>query len=367
MGADRKGPSGVGPSHWVSGNANLGNDGSGVDTEKEKNMKRLTFSAAALVCLVSVLVAASGEPAVPVKRVDFPTKGKTITIIVPWSAGGSSDLSTRLMATMLEKEFQTPVQVVNKPGAGTQIGLAQLLTSKPDGYTLAMINFPTTNLTYLDPERKAGFSRKDFAPIGEMAANPGSLLVSADSKYKTFKDLIDAAKAEPKKLKVATSGLMTNTHIDILQVMKAAGVTFGLVHFDGSSGSMAALLGGHVDAMSSSVGNIVSQLKAGKIRVLGIMDKKETRFAPGTQTMEAQGVKAYGTATRGFAVPAGTPKEIIDLYAAAMKKIMDSREVKAKAEILALEGDWLGPEQVAAEWARLDNSLQEAMQLLKQQ
>ena len=174
--------------------------------------------------------AAAAAPA----KAAFPEAGKPITFIVPFSAGGSTDIAARTLAPYLEKELGVPVNIVNKPGAGSQIGLTEMTQSKPDGYTIAYANLPGPITIYLNPDRKATFTKKDFAPIAMHLINPGAVAVKADGPYQSMKDLVDAAKANPGGIKAATTGLLSDDHLAILNVANAAGVKFAIVHFDGN-------------------------------------------------------------------------------------------------------------------------------------
>ncbi|MHB1161098.1 MAG: Bug family tripartite tricarboxylate transporter substrate binding protein, partial [Chloroflexota bacterium] len=122
-------------------------------------------------------------------------------MIVPADAGGATDIGYRLLAPRMEKYLGTTVEVVNKPGAGTQVGVTELSKAKPDGYTIGVTLIPQTPTIYMDPERKAVFNRESFAPIGLHVFDPGLIAVAPDSKYKTLKDVVDDAKANPEKVK----------------------------------------------------------------------------------------------------------------------------------------------------------------------
>ena len=195
------------------------------------------------------------------------------------------------MAAGLEKEFGTPVQVVNKPGAGAQVGTTDLVLSKADGYTIEATNLPTTLGIYLDPERQAAFSRKDLQQVALHVDDPALVAVSSESPYMTMKDLLDAAKANPEGIKAASTGVLSHDHLNALMWEKLAGVKFAVVQFDGGAPALTALVGGHVDAFFGNIGSVTSLLKDGKIRILGMMAKEENKFAPGVKTMEAAGVQ----------------------------------------------------------------------------
>ncbi|MCL4535412.1 MAG: tripartite tricarboxylate transporter substrate binding protein [Bacteroidetes bacterium] len=310
--------------------------------------------------------AAAAQPAAPSTSANYPVKGKTISLISPFAAGGVTDIGGRLLAPLLEKELGTPVEVVNKPGAGSQVGITEAARAKPDGYTLGMTNLPTTITLYLDPPRKAVFNRKSFQPIGLHGVDPAGIAVKADSPYKTMKDLIDAAKANPKKIKVSTAGRMGGPHLAVLDTERVAGVQFAVVHFDGASEGMTALLGGHTDAQFGYLGSWVGPVKNGEVRVLGVMDKQESKYLPGVKTMESQGYKLYHQNSRGWSAPAGTPMEIVDTLAAALKRAMDSPEHKQKMDEQGVELRYMNPTEFGAYWEETEVQVKQLMESVTQ-
>lgn len=299
-------------------------------------------------------VALCGLRAEAAGRADFPAKGKTITWIVPTSAGGSSDIGARLLAAPLEKELGVRIQVDNKPGAGHQVGMTALSRSKPDGYTIGNVSLPQTLTLYLDPERKTIFTRKSFQPLALQVVDPGTLCVLPKSPYKTVKDLVAAAKASPGKIKVSATGVLSDEHIAILQLQRLTGVKFAIVQFDGAAPSMAALLGGHTDVYFGNVGDTVSQLKAGEIRCLGIMDQEESDLMPGVKTFESQGIKLVSSSSRGLLAPAGVPKEIVAILAEAAKKAMLNEEFKRKMKDEGLTIRYMDPQKMEAYWTDME-------------
>ena len=127
----------------------------------------------------------------------YPRAGRPITLMVPYAPGGATDTGARLMAAGMEPILKTSVQVVNRPGAGSEVGLTQLVRARPDGYTLSYLVVPTVVTHYLDPARQAIYTRASFQPIGRHFLSPAMLAVRSDSSYRTLKDLIDAARATP--------------------------------------------------------------------------------------------------------------------------------------------------------------------------
>ncbi|MHB1162598.1 MAG: Bug family tripartite tricarboxylate transporter substrate binding protein [Chloroflexota bacterium] len=297
-------------------------------------------------------VEAAKPTEVPAKKVDWPQKGKTITIICPMPAGGAMDVAARVVAAALEKDLGTPVQVVNKAGAGGQVGLTELFGSKPDGYTISAMALPATIVMYLDKERKAAFTGlSDFVPLGLDNAEPVVLAVPTDSPYKTAKDLVEAAKAKPGQIKASVSGVLVVPHLGSLDFMRAAGIKLGLVHFEGGPPAVAAMLGGHTALDFEFTGSLWPAIKGGNARVLAVLDKKEYKPLPGVPTAESQGYKSYMTVARGYVAPKGTPKEVADVLSAALKKAVTTPEYAKKLEELGMQANYMSPAQMSDFWS----------------
>lgn len=293
--------------------------------------------------------------AAPVTKMDWPAKGKAITMIVPASPGGTTDPAARVLAVALEKALGTSVQVLNKPGASTQVGLTELAKAEPDGYTIGYIILPSAFNTYLDSKRKATYTRKSFQILAGHYVSPVVIWVKQDSPYKTVKDLIDAARANPAKIKTAASGVLGLSHLALLQLGKAANVKFAIVQFQGGGPGMTALLGGHVDAAISPVTEGVE--KKSLIRGLGVMDSRESSYLPGVKTLESQGYKIYVSSAGGLATPAGTPKEVMDILTRAMKKAMERPEHKEKMENIGLGVRYMDPIQFETFWSNYETEV----------
>src|SRR5512142_902095 len=176
-------------------------------------MSKRTITAWIILCSLT-LVAAAGRPALAgAAALDFPQKGRSVTIIVPNAPGGINDMTARLVAPVLEKELGTPVQVVNKPGAATLTGLTEAALAKPDGHTIVVLGLPGNLTAYLDPDRKAIPQVRELQPVASQNLDVGAALVNAESPYRTVKDLVSAAKASPGGLMAATDGLMGSDHM----------------------------------------------------------------------------------------------------------------------------------------------------------
>ena len=282
----------------------------------------------------------------------WPQDGRTMTIIVPFPAGGTTDILGRLMASELQTILKIPVQVQNKPGASTQIGATAVVMAMPDGYTLGQFSIPTVIATYLDPSRKAIYTRKDLTVIGQQVDDAGIIAVRADSPFKTVKDLVEAAKARPDTVKVADNANLGVTHFILLQLQKAANIRLARVQFDGSAPATNAVLGGHVDAqLGGSIGDVSSQVDAGKERVLGITGKTRSAFLPDVQTFEEQGYPVFWSAARIYAVRSDTPAEIVKIIRNAFEKAMESEEMKSRLKTFRTQHRYLNGDDAAKHWS----------------
>ncbi len=252
----------------------------------------------------------------------YPTK--PVTYMIPWPPGDPVDTGSRILLGPAEKYLGQPVAIVNKPGAGSQVGLTEMVAQKPDGYYIGMLNFPRFNTVVLDPSRKANFTLDDFTPIMGHALDPGTIYVKADSPYKSLKDLIDGAKKNPNQVKMGGTSLFSDDHLLILMLQKAAGANFNIVHFEGGAPQLTALLGGHIDVASDNVGVVASRVKTGELRVLAVADKDRSRFLPDVPTMAEAGYPTVlSNSFRAVMGPKGLPAPVLaklqDVFGKAVK------------------------------------------------
>jgi tripartite-type tricarboxylate transporter receptor subunit TctC len=294
----------------------------------------------------------------------YPEKGRTIIMLNGSGVGGASDLFSRLLAKSMEKELGTNIEVVNKPGAGTQHALQALSTAKPDGYTLVQSALPTAIMIYLDPQKKAQFDGKSFSPISMQAFDPGATAVHAKSPYKTMKDLIDAAKANPGKIKFGAGTKATRQHLDCVRLEQAAGVKFQQVHAGSDANPVVMLVGGHLDVVQESVGDFENLVRGGELRILGVWDDKESPLAPGVKTMKAQGLDLISGNSRGMTAPAGTPPEILKILDDTVKKLVDSAEYKEGMAKLKQPIRHMNQTEYVAYWKSMEETIKSLMPLV---
>lgn len=294
------------------------------------------------------------EATKPAAKVDYPEKGKSITVIVPWAAGGSTDIGARVLAPPMEKELGVPMQIVNRGGAASQIGVTELAKAKPDGYTIGWTNLPSSISPYLDPSRGAAYGRKDLVQVANVVADPEVFAVKADSKFKTLKDLVDAAKANPEQVKVSITGIGSDNHLALLMFQELAGVKFNIVNFDGGAPAMTALQGDHVDANCQTLGNYPAQVKSGAVRFLAIMDDQRSKLAPDVPTLKELGYNLSYASSRGISVPAGTPREIVQILSNSVKKAMADPEVQKKYDEMLLATRFMDADEYTAYWDQFE-------------
>ncbi len=301
---------------------------------------------------VSAKAVELAQAAAPATKVDYPTR--SVSVIVPFAAGGGTSVAAEMMATLLEKILKTPFQVLYRPGGGTQVGLTELMRAKPDGYTIGYAGVPTTTISYLDPERKTLYNRKSFQKIATHFTLPHIIAVRAESPYKTLKDLVDAAKAKPEGIKFGDNGFMGVTHLGGMLFEKAANIKFASVHFDGDAPTTNALLGGHVDATCLSMGALLSHITTGGVRPLGVMDSQESPFLPGVKTLASQGYDVMSRTIMGVSAPAGTPPGVLAILADAIKKAQTDPGHQQKMTALGFTLIYVALEEYEKIWADVE-------------
>jgi tripartite-type tricarboxylate transporter receptor subunit TctC len=311
-------------------------------------MKRFFLTALFAMALLLVPVAQGAAAA-------FPEKPVEMMVIFP--AGGPTDLDVRILAKYAEKYLGQKLVIVNVPGGGGIVGWNTVPDKPKDGYFLCNINTPHILSFPLLTETR--FDHTSFEPLILVSKDPTVCMVRNDSPYKTFKDLIDAAKAKPGSLTVGTAGLNLAHHIAAVQVEQELGVKFTIVPFQGSAGSMAGLLGGQVDLLSDTLSDYVTKLD-GQVRILAVGLDERTNFAPDAPTFKEVGVLGYiPSSDRGAAVPAGTNPDAKKILTEAFTKAANDPEYQAEAKKAGLLFNILTPEQAVESFLKESRILQE--------
>ncbi|WP_461186722.1 tripartite tricarboxylate transporter substrate binding protein [Arthrobacter sp. Z4-13] len=323
-----------------------------------------TFAAATLIALTGC--GANAGSTTTAAADDFPKKGKSIDLIVAFGSGGALDTAARLVAPILEKELGTNVEVINKPGAGGQIGYTALTSAKPDGYTIGTTGSPSVVVSPLDPARGATYTRDSFQPLGRHVVDPAVIAVQPDSPYQTLKELIEAAKANPKSMTASTTGLQTGEHFALAQIQEATGAEFAPVHFaEGDAAASAAFLGKHVDILVGDVSGATDLIKQGKARVLGVMSSERAPSLPEVPTFKESGFEVEASTARGFSAPAGLPDAVAEKLEAALKKAMEDPTVVQKMEELGLQTSYLSGADYKEYWAGQEATFKKVLPLVQ--
>ena len=297
----------------------------------------------------------------PARAQTFPEKGKTITFIVAFPAGSGSDTSARLMVPHLEKHIGVPVRIVNKPGAGGQIGATELAKAAPDGYTIGLTNLPNLIQFYLNPERKATFNGASFQLLATNNDEPACLIVRSDSPFRSAKDVMEAIKKTPDTIKAGTSGRDAFDHTFGKVLERHNGGSFRYVHFEGSGKSMVALLGGHTDIMPTSIGLLGSAGKTRQARMIAVADASRNPLFPDVPTFKEQGYDITFSVTRIVSMPAGAPKEVVNALAKALRAAITDPEHSAKAKAAGMELVYRGPKESTAFWQQREQLVKKLM------
>ena len=297
--------------------------------------------------LLAASAAGAAAAAGPAMAQNYPRRA--VQLVVAFPPGGSTDVGARILAAMAEKDFGQPITVVNKAGAGGQIGFTEIARARPDGYTLGFLNLPGMNTITLDPERKAAFTIDSFIPIVNQVLDPGFIWVKGDSPYKTLADLVDAAKKNPGKISACTTGILSDDHLAILMLQEAAKVEFRIVHFDSGTQQLAGVLGGHVDVAFDNVGSVFKRVQSGEVRGLAVTDTERSKFLLDIPTTKELGyATVISSSTRGVGAPKGTPADIVKVIETAFMKAIKSPEMQQKMDAVGLA---LKP-MVGAEYAK---------------
>lgn len=306
--------------------------------------------------------AAAAPTAAPAAKVNFPEPGKNISLIIGYPAGGGADIAARVLAPIMEKDMGVPVQVVNRAGAGSQIAITSVATAKPDGYTVGYANWPTMITTYLDPERKATFGRKELQAVALHVSDPMGIAVMAGSPIKSIKDLIEAAKAKPGQVSVGTSGILSHEDLSFRQIEKENNIKFNVIAFDGAAPAITALLGDHITVVGLGFSSLLSSAKGGQTQIIATLGEGGGDFLPGTKSMADQGYKGYFSLGRGWFVPAATPKPIVDALSASMKKAMEAEDHKKKIFEVGQVTTYKNPEEFGKWWDDMETTVKPLME-----
>ena len=276
----------------------------------------------ALFALAGALIASASAAIAD----DYPSR--PVKIIVPFGAGGPTDVYTRAIAEELRKSLHQPFVMENRPGAGTTIGTDVVAKAPPDGYTLLMVSGTQTVNETLYTHRPYQLMR-DLVPIAPLIDSDLVLVVHPSVPAKTASELLALARAKPGTLNYGSSGPGSNYHMAGELLKNLTGIDIVHVPYKGSTGARNDILGGQIQILFDSVPTMAPQIKAGMVRALGTSGKVRSPILPDVPTMAEAGVPGFNaTLWVGFMAPAGTPKPIVDKLHDEITKILRRPDIK---------------------------------------
>lgn len=253
---------------------------------------------------------------------------KTVKLIVPSKAGGSTDTTARLFIDTAKKYWQdTDFIVVNKPGAGGLIGFSAEQRAKADGYTLGLMFTPQFVAHIVSG--KAKYNIDSFKVVGNIAEDPGIIVVNSQSKIKNLKDLISAAKAS--KITASVNGIGSDDFLAAKNFEELTGVKFNLLPTKGSTEQKTAILGNHVEVSFMNLSQMLANHNAKKARIIAILSKDRADIAKDIPTSYEQGINLEMTATRGMVISSKVKKDVADKIADLYKKVVSDKDFQEKA------------------------------------
>jgi tripartite-type tricarboxylate transporter receptor subunit TctC len=297
----------------------------GVYAMSKRNLILVVFTLSVIFPMMA-LAASTGADTKAADPLNYPTK--PVQLIIPWPAGGATDLASRLIASHAEKFLGQPIMPINKDGANGSKGWAEALDSRPDGYTIAVVTFDILTNQALE---RSPVKYSDFDYLLQFTSQPMAFAVDAESPYKTLDDLIKAAKASPSTLTIATTPLGGIYHQLLSMVEKQAGVKFRVVPFPGSAEVNTAALGKHVDAQVNTLTLLHQYVKSGKTRILAVSSESRNQLFPDSQTLKELNYDIVYESFRAIAVPRDLPKKIKEKLLEAFTNAFNSPEFQEAA------------------------------------
>jgi len=309
---------------------------------------------------IPAAVLAAAFAALPLAAAAQGYPNKPVRLIVPFPPGGATDISARIVGQKLGETWGQTVVIENRGGAGGNIGAAEAAKAAPDGYTLF---FPSGSVMTANEHIYANMNvrpERDFVPITNAVRGAQVIVVPADSPYKTLKDLIAAAKANPGKLNYGHAGIGSQTHLAAENFLLATGIEVQNVPYKGEGPAVADLVAGQTTMATPNVAAAIAFINAGKLRALAVTSRErapQLRDVPAVAEL-VPGFENYGWF--GLVAPAGTPKEIVDKVYRDTAKALDSTEMRARFFVQGLEPVGNSPEEFAramaterARWAKV--------------
>ena len=281
-----------------------------------------------------------------------PYPSRAITFINPFPPGGAADVVGRPLAAVLEPILKQPCVIETKAGAAGQVGGQVAATAKPDGYTLLIHIVSISGFAEVDKlfDRQPKFTRADFIPIARLTSGPMVLVVNDQTPYKSIKELVDDAKANPDKLIFSSSGLYGALHLPAALFMKAAGIQMKHLPTNGGGPALTALLGNNAQMLVSSIAAASGQIKAGKLRALACFSRQRAASLPDVPTLKELGYDVEFSLWVGVFAPKNTPTTAVIVVSDAIRQAVAGEQFKTAIANIGDEVAYLDPAAFAKFW-----------------
>ena len=294
-----------------------------------------------------ITAAALALCAAPLSAQSYPTR--TVRLVVPFSPGGSTDVTARILAQKLTEAWRQQVIVDNRAGAGGNIGAESVARAAPDGYTLLLATTGVMAINHKLYKSLPYDSLKDLAPVTQIGGLPLILIVHPSLPAKSVRDLVAMAKAKPGSLSFASSGVGSATHMTAELFRMMAGVNMVHVPYKGSGQAMTDLISGQVGVAFDQITSSIGHVQSGKLRALAVTSAKRFPSVPNLPTVAEAGVAGYESVSwNGIAAPARTPREIIDRIQGEVARALQQADMKERFLKDGIEPIGSTPEQFAA-------------------
>ena len=320
-------------------------------------MRKIGFVVAGLLC-AALLFPVSAKAAFP---------ERDITLVVPWAAGGGTDTLARTLVKNGKKYFGVNINVVNRVGGTDVIGMDSVVKAKPDGYTVGVITFNLSTYRLLG---QSELSYRDFDLIALLNRSPAGLSVKADSQFKSMKELVEYAKANPGVVTIGHSGPAGAWHLAGAAVAQKYGLKFTFVLFDGAAPTRTALVGGHISMGASGMDEVLQFYQTKQVRILAAVTPSRNPFFPDVPTLAEAGypLESYIYDWRGLGATKGTPPEILKVLREGFQKATEDPDYIALMDKVTLPRTYLDHEKFQEFLIGMEKSLEptlDALGLLK--
>ena len=273
---------------------------------------------------------------------------RAVTLVVPFGAGGSADLTARIIATHLQARFGSPFVVDNKGGAGGSIGAGFVAKAPNDGYTLLVGTVSSNAINAALYTRLPYDLERDFQPVSLLVLFPNLLFVNPKIPAKSVTELIDYLKANPGKVNYGSSGIGTSSHLSAVMFAVATGTQMTHIPFRSTGEVVNSMIGGHIDLGIDSMTTTIPHAQSGAVRALAVTTPQRNASMPDLPTIGETLPGYEATAWQGLFAPAGTPRPIVDRLAAEVKRILEMPDVAGSLKAVGAEPDPMPPDAFAA-------------------